>query len=148
MRRVLKGRRRCNWNGWHRRSRRIRRIPLNWKSRTQEILVDTRPLILAVAQQSNSGGEAGQMARRFHLTLVEIICKVCLRLRELRKINSVTLSGGVFLNVLLTNETIRRLEQKEFRVYSHRQVPAGDGGLSLGQLAVAANQLANLHRSR
>ena len=48
------------------------------------------------------------------------------------------LSGGVFQNSLLTVEVIERLERDGFRVYRHRSVPPGDGGLSLGQLAIAA----------
>ncbi len=52
--------------------------------------------------------------------------------------NVVVLSGGVFLNALLGRETIERLERDGFRVYRHRRVPPSDGGLSLGQLAIAA----------
>ena len=48
------------------------------------------------------------------------------------------LSGGVFLNALLTTEAAARLGGEGFRVYRHRLVPPSDGGLSLGQLAVAA----------
>jgi hydrogenase maturation protein HypF len=50
----------------------------------------------------------------------------------------VALSGGVFLNALLTSEVSARLGRDGFRVYRHRLVPPNDGGLSLGQLAVAA----------
>ena len=51
------------------------------------------------------------------------------------------LSGGVFLNALLTSEACARLRGDGFRVYRHRLVPPNDGGLSLGQLAVAAHHL-------
>ena len=47
------------------------------------------------------------------------------------------LSGGVFLNALLTTEVSTRLRKEDFRVYRHRLVPPNDGGLSLGQLAIA-----------
>jgi len=50
----------------------------------------------------------------------------------------VVLSGGVFLNTLLTVEASDRLTDEGFRVYRHRLVPPNDGGLCLGQLAVAA----------
>ena len=42
------------------------------------------------------------------------------------------------MNALLTAETVGRLEGEGFRVYRHRRVPPNDGGLCLGQLAVAA----------
>jgi hydrogenase maturation protein HypF len=48
------------------------------------------------------------------------------------------LTGGVFVNSLLSSDLERRLVCEGFAVYRHRIVPAGDGGLSLGQLAVAA----------
>jgi len=63
---------------------------------------------------------------------------VCLRLRQATGLETVVLSGGVFLNALLTQETVAGLEQEGFRVYRHRRVPPNDGGLSLGQLAVTA----------
>ena len=48
------------------------------------------------------------------------------------------LSGGVFMNALLTEESVAGSTRDGFRVYRHRRVPPNDGGLSLGQLAVAA----------
>ncbi len=52
------------------------------------------------------------------------------------------LSGGVFLNALLTSEVCTRLQRDGFRVYRHRLVPPNDGGLSLGQVAIAAARIA------
>jgi hydrogenase maturation protein HypF len=70
--------------------------------------------------------------------MVEAIAQVCGRLRVKSGLDAVVLSGGVFLNALLTAETTARLESDGFRVYRHRRVPPNDGGLSLGQLAIAA----------
>jgi hydrogenase maturation protein HypF len=53
----------------------------------------------------------------------------------------VVLSGGTFLNALLTELVERRLLGDKFQVYRHRLVPPNDGGLSLGQLAIAAARL-------
>jgi hydrogenase maturation protein HypF len=103
--------------------------------------IDGRPLIRAVMIDVNQGVTAGRIARRFHTAIVDMIVAVCQRIREKTGLGSVVLSGGVFQNVLLTCESMARLEGDGFRVYRHRQVPPGDGGLSLGQLAVAAARL-------
>jgi hydrogenase maturation protein HypF len=102
------------------------------------LVVDTRPLICSVAEESSRGEEPALIARRFHSTLTDLIAAVCGRLRQTTGIAAVVLSGGVFLNALLTSEVMARLAADGFRVYRHRLVPPGDGGLSLGQLAVAA----------
>jgi hydrogenase maturation protein HypF len=101
-------------------------------------IVDTRPLIGAVAEEVKGGTEAARIARRFHTTLVEMIAAVCGRIRQATGLGDVVLSGGVFLNALLTRERGARLGGEGFRVYRHRRVAPNDGGLSLGQLAVAA----------
>jgi hydrogenase maturation protein HypF len=105
------------------------------------LVVDTRPLIRAVAEDASDGAPPGAIARRFHATMVEIIAAVCNDVRKATGVATVTLSGGVFLNALLTSETCERLRADGLKVYRHRLVPPNDGGLSLGQLAVAAARL-------
>jgi hydrogenase maturation protein HypF len=102
------------------------------------LLIDTRPLFTEVAAGLRRGCPAPIIAMRFHSTLVEIVARVCDRLRQRSGLDAVVLSGGVFQNALLTTEVIARLERSGFHVHRHRQVPPGDGGLSLGQLAIAA----------
>jgi hydrogenase maturation protein HypF len=102
------------------------------------LVVDTRPIIRAVVADVARGGGAALVARRFHSTMVDMIAAVCGRLRVETRLGVVTLSGGVFLNALLTTEVSARLAADGFRVYRHRLVPPNDGGLSLGQLAIAA----------
>jgi hydrogenase maturation protein HypF len=102
------------------------------------LVIDTRPLIRTVAEEAARGVAAAQIARRFQTTLVDVIAIVCNRLRQATGIGTVVLSGGVFLNALLTSEVCARLGGEGFRVHRHRLVPPNDGGLSLGQLAIAA----------
>ena len=109
------------------------------------ILIDTRPLIHAVAREVTRATAVSRIARRFHSTLVDIIAVVCGRLRSTTGVGVVVLSGGVFLNALLTQETCARLSSEGFRVYRHCKVPPNDGGLSLGQLAIAAKCLGFPH---
>ncbi len=102
------------------------------------LVVDTRPLVRAVVADVIGGVDPRAIARRFHSTLVEVIVHTCRQIGEQTGLARVALSGGVFNNALLTSETCARLRSDGFEVYRHRRVPAGDGGLSLGQLAVAA----------
>ena len=76
----------------------------------------------------------GTIARRFHSTVVEIIAAVCGRLRQSSGLSVVVLSGGVFMNGLLTREVEDQLRGDGFTVYRHQRVPPNDGGISLGQL--------------
>jgi hydrogenase maturation protein HypF len=107
---------------------------------SETLIVDTRPLIKAVARDADERADARAMAARLHATLVELIVAVCSRLRRSTGLDAVVLSGGVFMNALLTSGASNRLQAAGFRVYRHCQVPANDGGLSLGQLAIAAGQ--------
>lgn len=107
---------------------------------TPKLVVDTRPLIRAVASDARNATDPRIIARRFHSTLVELAAAVCTRVREATGLTTVVLSGGVFMNALLTRETAARLNEERFAVFRHRRVPPNDGGLSLGQLAVAAHQ--------
>jgi hydrogenase maturation protein HypF len=102
------------------------------------LVVDTRPLVRAVAADVTRGTSPSEIARRFHTAFVDLIVAVCVRLRGETSLSAVVLSGGVFLNVLVTGEASERLTQAGFRVYRHSLVPPGDGGLALGQLAIAA----------
>ena len=60
-------------------------------------------------------------------------------LREESSLNRICLSGGTFNNLLVFEHLIRELESDRFEVFTHSEVPAGDGGLSLGQALVAAH---------
>jgi hydrogenase maturation protein HypF len=102
------------------------------------VVIDTRPLIATIASEAENGVEPARIARRFHSTVVEIIAAACCHIRQETGIETVVLSGGVFLNALLTQEVPARLGTDGFRVYRHESVPPSDGGLCLGQLAIAA----------
>ena len=57
-----------------------------------------------------------------------------------RGVETVALSGGVFLNALLTGLCTMLLREHGFRVLAHHNVPPSDAGLALGQLVVGAYQ--------
>src|SRR5262249_44315827 len=100
--------------------------------------IDCRPLVRAVVEDCQRATARAEIARRFHSTMVDVIVKTCEQLRRDTDLERVVLSGGVFLNALLARETVRRLKAASFAVFRHRQVPPNDGGICLGQLAIAA----------
>jgi hydrogenase maturation protein HypF len=102
------------------------------------LIIDVRPLIRAVVDDVRQLVAARRIARRFQSTVADLVTTVCRRLRKSTGLNAVALSGGVFMNALLTREVDGQLSRDGFRVYRHQLVPPNDGGLSLGQLAVAA----------
>jgi hydrogenase maturation protein HypF len=100
-------------------------------------MLDWGPLLEAVLEDSRCGSGVGMISARFHNGLVEAIVEIARRSGEGR----VALTGGCFQNRRLTERAVSRLREEGFEVLLHRLVPANDGGLSLGQVAVAAARL-------
>ncbi len=82
---------------------------------------------------------ASVISAKFHNTLALALLAMAKQAREGTKLNAVAVSGGVFCNRYLTNRLIEVLRKNSFRVLFNREVPANDGGLSLGQAAIAAS---------
>jgi hydrogenase maturation protein HypF len=78
-----------------------------------------------------------EMAARFHQTIAQMTVEICERIAGDTGLRTVALSGGCFQNRLLLALTIPALQRAGFQVLHHRQVPCNDGGLSLGQAAIA-----------
>ncbi len=78
------------------------------------------------------------IAARFHNTVAEAIVQTAIKIRESTYLNNVVLSGGVFQNRYLLERCLGMLEKNNFIINTNRLVPANDGGISLGQLAVAS----------
>ncbi|HUE87654.1 MAG TPA: carbamoyltransferase HypF [Vicinamibacterales bacterium] len=108
------------------------------EERGESLIVDTRPVIRGVVRDLARGAGPARVARRFHSTLAAVVAEVCVALGSRTGLDAVALTGGVFQNALLTTDCEDRLARAGFRVCRHHQVPPGDGGISLGQLAVAA----------
>jgi hydrogenase maturation protein HypF len=100
-------------------------------------VVRTEELMAAVVEDVSRGADRRTVALRFHRTLAEVIITVARRAREAHGAGKVVLSGGVFQNRLLLETAIERLNAERFEVVSGSRVPVNDGGLALGQAAVA-----------
>jgi hydrogenase maturation protein HypF len=105
------------------------------------LVIDAAPVIEAVVADVRAGVAAGAIAARFHRAVAAMVAAVATRLRDERGLNAVALGGGCFQNVTLLRELASALEGAGFEVLIHQRVPTNDGGLSLGQAAVALARL-------
>jgi hydrogenase maturation protein HypF len=92
------------------------------------LLLRGTDLVRAVVEDLRDNVPIGIIAARFNNTLAQMIAETCGIVRSRAGQNTVALSGGVFQNMLLLDRTVRTL---------HHNVPTNDGGISLGQAAIA-----------
>ncbi len=95
------------------------------------------PMFKQIVADLKRGEAKEKMAYRFHMTAAEMIRKTCVVLRKENRLKRVVLSGGVFQNRILLQRSGELLQEEGFTVFAHREVPAGDAGISLGQVAIA-----------
>jgi hydrogenase maturation protein HypF len=95
-------------------------------------------LVRAVTDDVTTGVPVPTVAARFHHGLAAAVVAGCELAREVSGTATVALSGGVWQNMLLLTTVVDALERAGFRVLTHSRVPTNDGGISLGQAAVAA----------
>ena len=93
------------------------------------------PVINQIVEELRSEVPAEIIARRFHNTITDIVIEAAELLREETGITYVALSGGVFQNTILLENSFNRLTDRGFRPLIHQLVPSNDGGISLGQAA-------------
>lgn len=102
------------------------------------MIADPTPLLGAAAHDVLRGTEPTIIAARFHVAVADLVVELATRVRSGAGLSTVALSGGVFLNALLTRLCVERLRSGGFTVLTHHRVPPSDAGLALGQLVVGA----------
>jgi hydrogenase maturation protein HypF len=95
-------------------------------------------MLLAVEAMLADKRSRGAKARCFHWTLANGLLDMAIHCTRASGTRTAALSGGVFQNTLLLKMAGDLLRQNHFQVLLHRQVPPNDGGISLGQAALAA----------
>ncbi|MDD5687290.1 MAG: carbamoyltransferase HypF [Elusimicrobia bacterium] len=118
------------------------------KSYNYEIIgdeIDVKKMIIEIINDLKKKKSKGEISFKFHNTLAEIILDVCQKLRKETKINKVALSGGVFQNMTLLGKAIELLKNAGFSVFTNKEVPTNDGGISLGQVYVSKLACGGLH---
>jgi hydrogenase maturation protein HypF len=104
---------------------------------SEPMQLDMRPMIVEVVRDVALGKPIGHISARFHNTLSAAIVEVCQRIRKEDQLTRICLSGGAFQNMYLLKHTVKDLDRVGFQVFMHALVPANDGGISLGQAAIA-----------
>jgi len=85
--------------------------------------------------------DGGIISAKFHNTLAAALLEMAKAARERRHLNTVALSGGVFCNRYLTSGLIKLLKENDFSVLLNCDFPSNDGGISVGQAAIAVSRI-------
>jgi hydrogenase maturation protein HypF len=106
------------------------------------LYLDSSPMWEALLEDLGQQSPVARIALRFHYGLAKAIREMIARLREPgaagASADTIALSGGCFQNKLLFEEVVRLLESDGLTCLSHAKVPTNDGGIALGQAAIAA----------
>ncbi|MFU8773867.1 MAG: carbamoyltransferase HypF, partial [Anaerolineales bacterium] len=102
--------------------------------------IDAVPLVKSLVNDYAAGTKPGVMSARFHRGLADMIYQVCVAIRKRSGVNIVALSGGVWHNLALLSYAYQILRDEGFTVLIHRLVPPNDGGIAVGQAAIAYNR--------
>jgi hydrogenase maturation protein HypF len=103
--------------------------------------IGVRPLFEAIVDDLRKSTPVETISLRYHNGLAEILSRLAECLREEFSLHRVCLSGGTFQNSCLLSALVRKLKVNGFEVFTQATVPAGDGGLSLGQALVASSSM-------
>jgi hydrogenase maturation protein HypF len=104
-------------------------------------ILDMSPMFHALIKDIRAGVPLPSLAGRFHNTIANLLQRACCEIKTQKGIDEVVLSGGVWQNMTLLRTTILLLQKEGFTVYLHRKVPTNDGGVALGQAAIAFQKL-------
>jgi hydrogenase maturation protein HypF len=107
--------------------------------RDSGLVIGTRPLFEALVEDILAKRPLAEISRRFHNGLIAVFLQIATQLRRRTSLNRVCLSGGTFNNLYLTQNLSQALSTGGFEVFTQNEVPAGDGGLSLGQAMIACS---------
>ena len=104
----------------------------------QPLQLDLSVMFRQLVADLHEGQDPGVISAKFHNTLAVAVRAMAEAARESTKLNEVAFSGGVFCNRYLANRLIKLLKKAGFSVSFNRDVPSNDGGISVGQAAIAA----------
>ena len=100
-------------------------------------IIKVEGIIRQVVEELIGGASPPLVSAKFHTGVANLILSLAQRTRERQRLNRVVLSGGVFQNLFLLQRACQKLRGAGFEVFTHSRVPPNDGGISLGQAAIA-----------
>ena len=115
--------------------------PFSVEGQEDRMVLRLESLFEALVEDVRRGVPLGEISIRFHVTVARMVARMCRQMRAETGLSKVALSGGCFQNRLLLRLAVEDLKDLGFEVLTHRQVPCNDGGISLGQAAVAARRM-------
>lgn len=107
-------------------------------------VLDPKPLFEALLSRIETGESADRLALDFHITIARSSARIAREICAREGIDTVALSGGVFMNRLLLQLLTRELKSMGLTVLVPHSVPVNDGCIAYGQAAVARARLAQI----
>ena len=107
-------------------------------------VLNSRPLFEALLEGIRAGVPAGRLALDFHVTIARASARIAREICAREGLDTVALSGGVFMNRLLLQLLTRELKSMGLTVLAPHSVPVNDGCIAYGQAAIARARLAQI----
>ncbi len=107
---------------------------------TKENTIGFKPLFEAIIDDLSRNVPNEIISAKFHNTMINVIFATASKISKKSGIKKVVLSGGTFQNAVLLEGAVRKLTNNGLTVFVHEKVPSNDGGIALGQMAVAAKR--------
>lgn len=111
-------------------------------------IVSFEKTFIQIVEDIKNNISVSEISAKFHNTLVFAIVENAKSIRNFSGINKIVLSGGSFQNAYLLKNVENKLKANNFIVYSHSKIPTNDGGIALGQLAIAAKYRSNIKNKK
>jgi len=112
----------------------------------EPVLLDLCKMLEQFIADIQAKKDTGVISVKFHNTLANGLLAMVKQARESTKLDTVALTGGVFCNRYLTNRLIKLLKESDFNVLFNRDVPSGDGGVAVGQAAIAVKLVSLINK--
>ncbi|NOY51420.1 MAG: carbamoyltransferase HypF [Chlorobi bacterium] len=103
-------------------------------------LISFKRCFKEMIEDIENGIDKSTIAMSFHNTIIHLAKHISLKIKEKTAISKIALSGGTFQNRIILGKTEKLLRKSGFEVYSQSNIPSNDGGIALGQIAIAAKR--------